>query len=57
MEEYSYNIYAKKTCLYKDLPEVEFKSTWNMLRGMVGLMRTDYEDADLTFEKILIDKG
>ena len=57
MAEYSYNIYAKKTCLYKDLPEVEFKSTWNMLRGMVGLMRTDYEDADLTFEKILIDKG
>ena len=30
MAEYSYNIYAKKTCLYKDVPENEFNHTWTM---------------------------
>jgi|TARA_B100002019_G_scaffold161054_1_gene138938 hypothetical protein len=56
MAEYSYNIYAKKTCLYKDIPENEFNHTWTMLKGMVGLMKTDYNEEDLTYEKILLDK-
>ena len=56
MGEYSYNIYAKKTCLYKDVPENEFNHTWTMLKGMVGLMKTDYNEEDLTYEKILLDK-
>ena len=46
-----YHIYAKKECLYNNLSEEQFNSTWETLKGMVGLMKTDYELEDLSYEE------
>ena len=46
-----YHIYAKKECLYNNLSEDQFNNTWETLKGMVGLMRTDYELGDLSYEE------
>ena len=46
-----YHIYAKKECLYNNLSEEQFINTWKTLKGMVGLMKTDYDLEDLSFEE------
>lgn len=51
-----YHIYAKDTCLYHSLNENEFKKNWNTLTNMVGLMKTDYNVDDLSYEELLINK-
>ena len=45
------HIYAKKECLYNNLSESQFNKTWNTLKGMVGLMQTDYQLEDLSYEE------
>ena len=47
-----YHIYAKEECLYNNLTEKQFNETWETLKGMVGLMKTDYELEDLSYEEI-----
>ena len=44
-----YHIYAKERCIYHSLKEEEFKNTWKNLKGMVGIMKTDYEVNDLSY--------
>ena len=46
-----YHIYAKEECLYNNLNEEQFNNTWETLKGMVGLMKTDYELEDLSYEE------
>ena len=46
-----YHIYAKEECLYNNLTEQQFNKTWETLKGMVGLMKTDYELEDLSYEE------
>ena len=46
-----YHIYAKEECLYNNLTEEQFKNTWETLKGMVGLMKTDYNFEDLSYEE------
>ena len=48
-DETIYHIYAKNVCLYPCLREEEFKIKWAELKGMVGLMKTDYIEDDLSF--------
>ena len=47
-----YHIYVKEECVYNNLNEKQFNNTWNTLKGMVGLMKTDYELEDLTYEEV-----
>ena len=47
-----YHIYAKDECIYNNLNEKQFNKTWETLKGMVGLMRTDYELGDLSYEEV-----
>ena len=47
-----YHIYAKNECLYNNLNEEQFNNTWETLKGMVGLMKTDYELEDLSYEEV-----
>ena len=54
MPEYEYHIYAKGRCLYHCLPEEEFKEKWEMLNHMVGLMKTEYEEADLSYTQLTV---
>jgi hypothetical protein len=51
-----YHIYAKDTCLFHSIKEEEFRTTWNTLKNMVGLMRTDYSVEDLSYEELIINK-
>jgi len=52
-----YHIYAKDKCLYPCLKEEEFKVKWAELKGMVGLMKTDYIEEDLSFVKCPGESG
>ena len=52
-----YHIYAKKECLYNNLSTEEFNHTWETLKGMVGLMKTDYELEDLSYEEVVRTHG
>ena len=47
-----YHIYVRKECLYNNLSEKQFNNVWETLRGMVGLMRTDYSLDDLSYEEV-----
>ena len=47
-----YHIYAKDECIYNNLSEKQFNKTWETLKGMVGLMKTDYELGDLSYEEV-----
>jgi hypothetical protein len=49
-KEKVYHIYAKQECLYNNLTESQFNKTWETLKGMVGLMKTDYMENDLSYE-------
>ena len=52
-----YHIYAKDECLYNNLSEEQFTNTWETLKGMVGLMKTDYELEDLSYEEVVCAHG
>ena len=51
-DETTYHIYAKDTCLYPNLNEEDFEEKWELLKVMVGLLKTDYSVSDLSFEKL-----
>jgi hypothetical protein len=51
-EETTYHIYAQDRCLYANLKEEEFDETWEMLKVMVGLLKTDYTERDLSYIKL-----
>ena len=51
-EETSYHIYAQDRCLYANLNEEEFEDTWEMLKVMVGILKTDYTESDLSYIKL-----
>ena len=57
MMEKVYHIYAKQECLYNNLTETQFNTTWETLKGMVGLMKTDYELEDLSYEEVIRAHG
>ena len=57
MTDKVYHIYAKKECLYNNLNEEQFNNTWETLKGMVGLMKTDYELEDLSYEECVRAHG
>jgi len=52
MNDKLYHIYGKGECLYHSLTEEEFKNTWNQLRNIVDITKTDYSGEDLTYEEI-----
>ena len=51
-----YHIYAKDKCLFHSLKEDEFKTTWNTLHRMVGVMKTDYTTDDLSYEELIVNR-
>jgi hypothetical protein len=55
-QEKIYHIYAKDRCLFHSLKEEEFDTTWNTLKGMVGLMKTDYTVDDLSYIELILSK-
>jgi hypothetical protein len=51
-----YHIYAKDRCIFHSVKEEDFSATWNTLRNMVGLMKTDYSVDDLSYEELTINR-
>jgi hypothetical protein len=51
-----YHIYAKNKCLMHSVKEEDFKATWNTFHHLVGLMKTDYEPEDLSYEEVFVKK-
>jgi len=51
-----YHIYAKDRCLFHSVKEDEFKTTWETLNNMVGIMRTEYTTDDLSYEELVVSK-
>lgn len=51
-----YHIYAKDKCLFHSIKEEEFKTTWKTLKNMVGIMHTDYEVDDLSYEELMVNR-
>ena len=51
-----YHIYAKDRCLFHSIKEEDFQATWNTLNNMVGLMKTDYNVEDLSYEELYVSK-
>ena len=37
---------------FHSIKEEEFSVTWNTLKGIVGLMQTDYNLEDLSYEEV-----
>jgi len=56
MTEKVYHIYAKERCLFHSVKEDEFHTTWSTLKNMVGLMKTDYNVEDLSYEELTVSK-
>ena len=52
-----YHIYAKDRCLFHSIKEEEFEITWNTLKNMVGIMHTDYEVSDLSYEELMVSRN
>jgi len=48
----SYHIYAKDKVLYCNLNEEDFEEKWQLLNVMVGLLKTDYSEKDLSYIKL-----
>ena len=53
----AYQQAQKQQCLYNNLNEEQFNNTWETLKGMVGLMKTDYELEDLSYEECRVAHG
>ena len=56
-KEKLFHIYAKDRCLFHSIKEEDFNVTWNTLKGMVGLMQTDYTLEDLSYEECIRAHG
>ena len=52
LENTTYHIYAKDRVLYYNLPQEEFEEKWELLQVMVGLLKTDYTERDLSYIKL-----
>ena len=51
-----YHIYVKDRCLFHSIKEEEFQTTWNTLKNMVGIMKTDYSVDDLSYEELMVNR-
>ena len=55
-QEKIYHIYAKDKCLFHSVKEDEFKTTWEALNNMIGIIKTEYTVDDLSYEELLVNK-
>lgn len=51
-----YHIYLRDRCLFHSIKEEEFQTTWKTLNNMVGIMKTDYNAEDLSYEEVSVNK-
>lgn len=54
-EDKIYHVYIKGRCVYNCLNCEQFKTIWENLNNMVGIIHTDYTKDDLSFEELNIN--
>ena len=47
-----FHIYLKDRCVSHNLTEGQFRSNWELLNNLVGIMKTDYKATDLSYEMV-----
>ena len=52
LDNTTYHIYAKDKVLYCNLEEEDFEEKWELLQVMVGLLKTEYTERDLSYIKL-----
>ena len=52
MDNTTYHIYAKDRVLYCNLDEEEFEEKWELLQVLVGLLKTDYTERDISYIRL-----
>ena len=57
MHDTVYHIYARDKVLYHNVKESEFEEKWEMLTAMVGLLKTDYTESDLSYIRLAPNEG
>jgi hypothetical protein len=57
MDNKIYHIYAKNNCLYHNLEKKDFEEKWQLLNVMVGLLKTDYSEGDLSYIELVTKVG
>jgi hypothetical protein len=51
-----YHIYAKNNCLVHSIKEEEFNSTWKTIKNLVTILNSEYNESDLSYEELIINK-
>jgi hypothetical protein len=54
MNEKVFHIYAGQQCILNCIGEDEFRTTWNTVCALVGLMKSDYSLDDLSYEEVTV---
>ena len=52
IDDLTYHIYVKERCIYHSLNKEEFEEKWQLLHVMVDLISSDYNQEDLSYEKL-----
>ena len=52
IDDLTYHIYVKERCIYHSLNKEEFEEKWQLLHVMVDLISSEYNQADLSYEKL-----
>ena len=47
-----YHIYIKNKCILHSIKEEEFYTTWNTLKNMISIIKTEYTEKDLSYEEL-----
>jgi hypothetical protein len=51
-----YHIYAKNKCIVHSIKEEEFNFTWNTIKNLVTILNSEYNESDLSYEELIINK-
>ena len=52
IDDLTYHIYVKERCIYHSLNKEEFEEKWQLLHVMVDLISSDYNQDDLSYERL-----
>ena len=52
IDDLTFHIYVKERCIYHSLNKEEFEEKWQLLHVMVDLISSEYNQDDLSYEKL-----
>jgi hypothetical protein len=51
-----YHIYLKNECVLHSVKEEDFQNTFNNLKNLVNILNVEYNENDLTYEELIVNK-